>query len=184
MILGNNAIKRALINDDIWIRPYREDLLQGVSYDVRLDKYFCIPTLNSGFHCGVFDEYLLGSHDRVLASTVEQIGSLSIDITTKIHAKSTTGRQGLEICSCAGFGDPYYANHWTLEIYNKNPYPVSLKYGMVIGQISFEEVRACNKAYMSKYNNNGTIKTYTEDERFQIMLPKEFKVITDDLKGE
>ena len=191
MIFGNEMLLELLKRDKITIKPFNENQLMGVSYDLRLDKYFILPTLGfnysvnpqdpsiDGFDCTRFilDSYCLKPLQRVLASTIETAGSNSLDITTKIFSKSSWARWGLEVCSCAGYGDPMYANHWTLEIFNKNPFPIILRQGMVIAQIGFEEVEGCSKEYKSQYNNEGNIKKFTDAERFEMMIPKKIKII-------
>lgn len=173
--------------------------LQGVSYDLSLDKFFIDFEKDKFWHdpskveldkvicCGTAhsypllrkhtsDNFSLQPYERCLASTKEKIGSNCLDITTKIFSKSSWARWGLEVASCAGYGDPGYANHWTLEIVNKNPFPVVLREGMIIGQISFEYVKGCSKIYKSKYNNNGIIEEYSDNDRFDMMIPKLIKI--------
>lgn len=168
--------------------------LQGTSYDLTLDKFFvafkrnCLNTLDPSSQeiypafstkeiINGENGFILHSGQRCLASTMERIGSTDLNITTKIFSKSSWARYGLEVASCAGYGDPGYANHWTLEIFNKNPFSVVLKPGMVIAQISFEKVDRCISNYTSKYNSFSSLKhVYNDDERFEMMLPKKIKV--------
>lgn len=189
MILGNRKIEELLKDGLIRIEPFNPEQLQGTSYDLRLDKYFIISTYcNSvrGFKPaledfqgaqGISGCITLKPHQRVLASTIEKAGSKSLNVTTSIHSKSSWGRHGLEVCSCAGYGDPGYCTHWTLEIFNKNSYPVTIQRGMVIAQISFELVTGCDILYNSKYNNNGEDRAFTNEERFEMMMPKRIKLI-------
>ncbi len=193
MIYGNLAIKELLQSGKIGIEPFNPEQLQGVSYDLRLDKYFIVPINVTGYPFNplfnafnpnkfMVEEFRLQPKQRVLASTIEKIGSKSLDITTKIFSKSSWARHGLEVCSCAGYGDPGYMNHWTLEVFNKNEYPVLLQKGMVIAQISFEQVEGCSNLYSSKYNNDGKDKVFTDEERFEMMLPKKIKIIQEAMK--
>ena len=199
-ILSDRDILKEYKKGNIKIEPYNKALLQGCSYDIRLDEFFVeleayrkfgqekpdpfdmtnfegSKTLLGYFERG--SRIILKPKQRVLASTIEQIGSLSPTITTKIHAKSSWGRHGLEVCSCAGYGDPGYATHWTLEIYNKNDYSVILKKGMIISQVSFEYLSSpCKKMYKSKYNNWGD-NLLTDQERFKLMIPKPIKILED-----
>jgi len=260
MIQGNDNILKLIETKRISIKPFKEELLQGVSYDLRLDEYFVFPFQNHydvknkyieywkktisncyfdfGRHeteednirkfgiqcvnpaldsnetvqaveqkedidlekfindfisfnilsknpntgwrynsCFISDHFILLPKQRVLASTIEKAGSTSLDITTKIFSKSSWARHGLEVASCAGYGDPHYCNHWTLEIFNKNEYPVVLQKGMVIAQIAFEKVEGCTKEYKSKYNNEGVDKAYSDYDRFGMMTPKKIKIV-------
>lgn len=188
MIYGNDKIIELLNLYRIGIEPFNPKQLQGVSYDLRLDGYFAKKKINEVFWFNPSTDefiaektvgtlYLLNPKERVLASTIEKAGSKCLDITTKIFSKSSWARHGLEVCSCAGYGDPGYYNHWTLEIFNKNEYPVVLEKGMIIAQVSFEYVEGCTREYMSKYNNNneGQNKTYSDEERFEMIVPKLIK---------
>lgn len=194
MIYGNLAIIELLNIGKIGIEPFNPEQLQGVSYDLRLDGYFVRPyscfsssalhPCTDDFEChkSVSIGYRLLPKERVLASTFEKIGSKSLDITTKIFSKSSWARHGLEVCSCAGYGDPGYFNHWTLEIFNKNEYPVMLQKGMIIAQMSFEPVEGCSNLYSSKYNNDGKDKVFTDEERFEMIVPKKIKIIKEAMK--
>jgi len=61
-------------------------------------------------------------------------------VTTEMRARSSTARWGLEVCSCAGVGDVGFTGRWTLELYNKNPFPVRIPVGALIGQVVFHAV--------------------------------------------
>lgn len=215
-IHGNMRIKENLRKKQIAIVPFYDELLQGCSYDLRLDKFFIFDkeficdkcpqrtdTIryfdlseqkfkheNNSCTCARYnhnqkpfnqiknDKFILLPKQRTLASSIEQIGSLSLNITTKIFSKSSWARHGLEVASCAGYGDPFYMNHWTFEIFNKNDYPVMFEYGMVIAQMSFEDVIGCEIPYNSKYNNDGhNVLKYTDKQRFNMMLPKSIKIM-------
>lgn len=182
MLLGNEAIRKEVKEGRIFISPFEKEQVRYCSYDVRLDKFFCIP---KGLSADgeiiaekiIADKIEIPPLSRILASTMEQIGSLSEDINTKIYAKSSFGRHGLEVSSCGAWGDPGYASHWTGLIFNKNTYPVTLRRGTLIGQVCFTYVEGCNSKYVSKYNNYGKMReTYSDEERFLMMLPKPLKV--------
>jgi dCTP deaminase len=189
MILGNVKIKILRKKKEIIIEPFLSGLLQYCSYDVRLDKFFAYeirPSISAidlskdkiNFKQLIIDEFVLYPQQRCLASTIEQIGSNSKKITSQIAAKSTWARNGLEVCSCAGFGDPGFATHWTLEIYNKNQSPILLKKGMVIAQVFFNSVSMCSGKYKSIYNNFGELNTsFDNEQRFEMILPKQVKVV-------
>ena len=59
------------------------------------------------------------------------------DLVARLEGKSSLGRLGLLIHSTAGYVDPGWKGHLTLELSNVNNLPVTLHYGMRIGQISF-----------------------------------------------
>jgi len=195
MILGNKAIKEEMEKGNILISPFHEDFLNNTSYDVRLDRYFIFPKTGDG-SMDVTDKNLvenlyeswleadsivLNPGEKVLASTIEQIGSLSMGITSEIGAKSSFGRSVGLVCGCANGGDPGYATHWTLELVNTSPHKVLLKYGTVIAQIRFSKVEGCDRLYSNKYNaNGGKSRTYLPEERRAMIMPKALRVVIDD----
>lgn len=75
--------------------------------------------------------------ETILAHTNEFIGGLH-DITTMMKARSSFGRNFIEICKCAGWGDVGYVNRWTMEITNNSQYyAIPLIVGRRIAQIIF-----------------------------------------------
>ena len=72
----------------------------------------------------------------VLGSTLENI-ELPGDLVARLEGKSSLGRIGLLIHSTAGYVDPGWKGHLTLELSNVANLPVTLYYGMKIGQISY-----------------------------------------------
>lgn len=74
-----------------------------------------------------------------MGSTVEYIG-LPDDIMARLEGKSSLGRIGLLIHSTAGYVDPGFRGHLTLELYNVSALPILLRPGMKISQISFHRL--------------------------------------------
>lgn len=75
--------------------------------------------------------------ESILAHTNEFIGGRDF-ITTKMHARSSYGRNFIEVCRCAGLGDVGYVNRWTMEITNNSRfYDIPLVVGRRIAQITF-----------------------------------------------
>ena len=71
-------------------------------------------------------------------------------MVARIEGKSSLGRLGLLIHSTAGFVDPGFDGNLTLELANVSRLPITLYYGMRIGQISFQKMNsAAEKPYGS-----------------------------------
>ena len=70
----------------------------------------------------------------MLASTYEVI-SLPDDLASRLEGKSSLGRLGLVTHSTAGFIDPGFSGHVTLELSNVATLPIKLWPGMKIGQL-------------------------------------------------
>jgi len=119
---------------------------------------------------------IINPGESILAHTYEFIGSNHNTITTMCKAKSTMGRFLIEVCKCAGWGDPGYFNRWTLEITNNSTDILLLKVGMPIAQIVFFNVINCHTN--SSYHTNGRYQTTNNLEDLKknwsptSMLPK------------
>ncbi|MEX2010503.1 MAG: hypothetical protein WD874_01720, partial [Parcubacteria group bacterium] len=82
---------------------------------------------------------LLGPGETLLAHTQEFIGGRN-HITTMMKSRSSLGRNFIEVCKCAGWGDVGYVNRWTMEITNNSShYSIPLVVGRRIAQIIFFE---------------------------------------------
>ena len=82
------------------------------------------------------EPFILHPGEFVLGQTLESIG-LPDDIVARLEGKSSLGRLGLLIHSTAGFVDPSFEGNLTLELSNVANLPITIYYGMPIGQISF-----------------------------------------------
>ncbi len=75
----------------------------------------------------------------MLGSTLERV-RLPDDLVARLEGKSSLGRLGLLIHSTAGYIDPGWDGHVTLELSNVANLPVTIYPGMKIGQISFVQL--------------------------------------------
>ena len=80
------------------------------------------------------DPFVLHPNEFVLASTFEVI-TLPDDIAGRLEGKSSLGRLGLLTHSTAGWIDPGFSGHVTLELSNVATLPIKLWPGMKIGQL-------------------------------------------------
>lgn len=82
---------------------------------------------------------VLDPGETILAHTNEYIGGRN-HITTMMKARSSLGRNFIEVCKCAGWGDVGFVNRWTMEITNNSQhYAIPLVVGRRIAQIVFFE---------------------------------------------
>lgn len=89
---------------------------------------------------------ILGPGEFILAHTQEFIGGYG-DVSTSMQARSSTGRSGLTVCACAGWGDIGYTSRWTMEIKNLSTHhAVLLVVGRRYAQIVFERVERSAEA--------------------------------------
>jgi dCTP deaminase len=154
VVLSDRTIKRLLAEGRIGIDPYDEALLQPSSVDVRADRFFRV------FHNARYpfidvkqpqeeltelveiDEdrpFILHPGEFVLGSTLERV-TLPDDLVARLEGKSSLGRLGLLIHSTAGFIDPGWDGHVTLELSNVANLPITIYFGMKIGQLSFVQL--------------------------------------------
>ena len=124
-------------------------MLQPSSIDVRLDRYFRVfqnsrythidpreqqDELTTPVEPDGDDPFVLHPGEFVLGSTFEAI-SLPDDLAGRLEGKSSLGRLGLLTHSTAGFIDPGFSGHITLELSNVANLPITLWPGMKIGQL-------------------------------------------------
>lgn len=121
---------------------------------------------------------LLEPGETILAHTNEFIGGKN-HITTMMKARSSLGRNFIEVCKCAGWGDVGYTNRWTMEITNNSShYSIPLVVGRRIAQIIFFETGEILKSdytKLGKYQSSNDIKKMKKDWKPESMLPKLYK---------
>jgi len=154
VVLSDVTIERLIAEGRIGIDPYDDSLLQPSSVDVRVDKYFRVfhnaryPYINVKLPKEELTEllsvegdspFILHPGEFVLGSTLERI-TLPDDLVARLEGKSSLGRLGLLIHSTAGFIDPGWDGHVTLELSNVANLPITIYYEMKIGQVSFVQL--------------------------------------------
>ncbi|OGM30851.1 hypothetical protein A2630_02510 [Candidatus Woesebacteria bacterium RIFCSPHIGHO2_01_FULL_44_10] len=83
---------------------------------------------------------IIRPQETVLCHTQEFIGGRNC-VTTMMKARSSLGRNFIEICKCAGWGDVGYINRWTMEVTNNSRYyAIPLVVGRRVAQIAFFQV--------------------------------------------
>jgi len=154
MVLSDATIARLLAEGRVEIDPYDEALLQPSSVDVRVDRLFRVfhnnryPFIDVKVEQAELTElvevddshpFVLHPGEFVLGSTLERI-RLPDDLVARLEGKSSLGRLGLLIHSTAGFIDPGWDGHVTLELSNVANLPITIYRGMKIGQVSFMQL--------------------------------------------
>ena len=113
--------------------------------------------------------------ETILAHTNEFIGGKD-HITTMMKARSSTGRNFIEVCKCAGWGDVGYVNRWTMEITNNSKnYIIPLVVGRRIAQIVFFEtgpILGADYAASGKYASSTKISELKKAWKPEMMLPR------------
>ncbi len=118
---------------------------------------------------------ILEPGETILAHTEEFIGGRN-HITTMMKARSSLGRNFIEVCKCAGWGDVGYTNRWTMEITNNSRhYSIPLVVGRRIAQIIFFEtgtVLESDYTKTGKYQGEAPLSEIKKTWRPEDMLPK------------
>jgi dCTP deaminase len=154
MVLADRTIRRLLEEGGIEIDPFDGELIQPSSVDVRVDRFFRVfhnarypyidvrepqEELTELVEIGDEQPFILHPGEFVLGSTLERI-RLPDDLVARLEGKSSLGRLGLLIHSTAGFIDPGWDGHVTLELSNVANLPITIYHEMKIGQISFMQL--------------------------------------------
>jgi len=149
MLLSDRDIQAEITAGRVAVEPFAESMVQPSSVDVRLDRFFRVfenhkysvidpsieqPELTRQVVVEPNEHFILHPGEFVLASTYEVI-TLPDDIAGRLEGKSSLGRLGLLTHSTAGFIDPGFSGHITLELSNVANLPVKLFPGMKIGQL-------------------------------------------------
>ncbi len=149
MLLSDRDIAAEIKAGRVQVEPFEPKMIQPSSVDVRLDRFFRVfenhryevidPSIEQSdltreVAVAPDEFFILHPGEFVLASTYEVI-TLPDDIAGRLEGKSSLGRLGLLTHSTAGFIDPGFSGHITLELSNVANLPVKLYPGMKIGQL-------------------------------------------------
>lgn len=149
MLLSDRDIRAELESGHVGLDPYVPDMVQPASIDVCLDRYFRVfenhryphidpaaeqPGLTRLIETSGDEPFVLHPGEFVLASTHERI-TLPDDVASRLEGRSSLGRLGLLTHSTAGWIDPGFTGHVTLELSNTATLPIKLWPGMKIGQL-------------------------------------------------
>ena len=151
MLLSDRDIKAEIDAKRVSLDPYEPAMVQPSSVDVRLDRLFRVfenhryphidpaadqPDLTRLVEPEGDEPFILHPGEFVLGSTYEVV-TLPDDVAARLEGKSSLGRLGLLTHSTAGFIDPGFSGHVTLELSNVATLPIKLWPGMKIGQLCF-----------------------------------------------
>lgn len=151
MLLSDRDIRQELESGRIGLDPLDLGMIQPSSIDVRLDKFFRLfdnhkyqhidpavdqPELTRLVEVEGTEPFVLHPGEFVLGATYEVV-TLPDDVAARLEGKSSLGRLGLLTHSTAGFIDPGFSGHVTLELSNVATLPITLWPGMKIGQLCF-----------------------------------------------
>ncbi len=149
MLLSDQDLRKEVESGRLHLDPFDAEMLQPSSIDVRLDRFFRVfnntkythidpskqqDDLTSLVETPQGEQFVLHPGEFVLGSTYEMV-TLPDDLAGRLEGKSSLGRLGLLTHSTAGFIDPGFSGHITLELSNVANLPITLHPGMKIGQL-------------------------------------------------
>lgn len=149
MLLSDQDLRKEVESGRLVLDPFDVEMLQPSSIDVRLDRFFRVfnntrythidpaqqqDDLTSLVETPEGEPFVLHPGEFVLGSTYEMV-TLPDDLAGRLEGKSSLGRLGLLTHSTAGFIDPGFSGHITLELSNVANLPITLHPGMKIGQL-------------------------------------------------
>jgi dCTP deaminase len=149
VLLSDGDLRKELESGRLLLDPWDPPMLQPSSIDVRLDRFFRVfqnsrythidprerqDELTTVVEPADEEPFVLHPGEFVLGSTFERVG-LPDDLAGRLEGKSSLGRLGLLTHSTAGFIDPGFTGHITLELSNVANLPIILWPGMKIGQL-------------------------------------------------
>ncbi|AJT42039.1 dCTP deaminase [Psychromicrobium lacuslunae] len=151
MLISDRDIRTQIDAGRIVLDPFEPSMVQPSSVDVRIDKLFRLfdnhkyahidpseeqPELTRLVEVADDEPFILHPGEFVLGSTYETV-TLPDDVAARLEGKSSLGRLGLLTHSTAGFIDPGFSGHVTLELSNMATLPIKLWPGSKIGQLCF-----------------------------------------------
>jgi dCTP deaminase len=151
VLLSDRDILGEIDAGRVVLDPLDRTMIQPSSIDVRLDKFFRVFQNHRYPHIDPAEDqsdltvevvaeageaFIMHPGEFVLGSTYEQV-SLPDDVAARLEGKSSLGRLGLLTHATAGFIDPGFTGHVTLELANVATLPIKLYPGMKIGQLCF-----------------------------------------------
>ena len=147
--MSDGDLRKELASGRLGLDPLDEAMIQPSSIDVRLDRFFRVFNNTKYTHIDPQQQqddlttlvetdddapFVLHPGEFVLGSTFESV-NLPDDLAGRLEGKSSLGRLGLLTHSTAGFIDPGFTGHITLELSNVANLPITLWPGMKIGQL-------------------------------------------------
>ena len=158
MIWGNKRLQN-LIDIGMICNTY-EGSVNPASINLRLGHTFLIPKPDQIVELGQemkYDRFELKDGMKIvidpgvfmLATTIESI-SVPLHAAAFVQGRSSIGRAGLTVQN-AGFVDPGFPGHITLELKNDSPCPIVLFPGYPVTQLVYMDAVDVTEGYKGKY---------------------------------
>ena len=163
MILSDKQI-RVMIERGNLISPVTDKQINPASVNLTLGNTYLIPKVKKVGSTYLGDEveyhrfevneghgFPIDPGEFILATTQERV-NIPSNIAAFVQGRSSIGRIGLTTQN-AGFVDPGFHGHITLELVNESPNTIILKEGYPVAQLVFFECYPVERPYRGKYND-------------------------------
>ncbi len=144
-----------------------EKLTEIVEEDRKIEiyKHSEVVVIEDGY-------FVLHPNEFVLASIYEYI-ELPPFIAAQLNGRSSIARLGIVVHTSAGWVDPGYRGHLTLELINVNNVPVKLRPGMKVAQLTFFELEKVRTPYNVRPGSKYVDEPGATESRFSFDNKKE-----------
>lgn len=158
MIYGDQPI-RDLISKQRIIEYVDDCQIEPASVDLRLGDTWLVPVVTGSavqlgdvvrYNRYEADSFVIHPGQFILATTIEKVNLPSV-MAAFVQGRSSIGRIGLTTQN-AGFVDPGFSGHITLELVNESPNPIILRKGYRVAQLVFLDAVGVRDPYRGKYN--------------------------------
>ena len=158
MIYGNEMIKNYISKHRL-VEYHEDKQIEPASVDMRLGNTWLVPVVTGSmvnlgdavrYNRYEADSFVLHPGQFALATTMEKV-NLPAHMAAFVQGRSSIGRIGLTVQN-AGFVDPGFSGHITLELVNESPNPIILKSGYRVAQLVFLKAFCVTEPYAGKYN--------------------------------
>lgn len=161
MIYGDERIIRRILNKNR-LRNGRTEMLNPASVNLRLGNSFLMPckilggiALGDKLHYNRFgrqdNEYFTLKPGEFCLATTKEMIDLPRRVAAFVQGRSSIGRLGLDVQN-AGYVDPGFHGHITLELINNSPNEIHLRPGYPVAQLVFFDCSRVKHPYSGKYN--------------------------------
>lgn len=154
MILSGKDILQRIHEGEILVDPPPGDeQIQPASLDVHIGSKIIRPYDYPPTQAEV-QQIPIGSGECVLAETEERV-SVPDDLAVQLTGRSTLGRMFISLHQTAGWCDPGWDGHITMELKNHSPIKRTLEPGDRIGQLVFFPTSSDTGGYDGQYEGEG-----------------------------
>ena len=179
MFLSDQDIRQAIKKKEIVLKPFKENKLQPISYDISLGNKFIINDEHTTSFIDpankIFpksreveikngEAFVLHPGVSILGYSKEYFGS--DDYIIEINGKSSLARIGLLVHNSASLINPGHFLNVAMELCNLNNVPIILRPGMIIAQLTFSTISSKTKR---NYRQTGR---YTKNNIVGYVPPK------------